>query len=77
MLTFYEIPEAHGVDLRTTNPIESPFAALRLRTDVAKRFKRVEHAIVGIWKMPMVAQGRFWRLNAPGGLPLHFHLHTD
>ena len=51
--------------LRTANPLESPFAALRLRTDAAKRFKRVENATAVIWKMLMVAQQRFRRLNAP------------
>ena len=41
--------------------MESPFAALRLRTDAAKRYKRVERAIPVIWKMLMVAEGRFRR----------------
>ena len=52
-------------DARVFNPIESPFAALRLRTDAAKRFKRVESATALIWKMLMVAEKRFRRLNAP------------
>ena len=41
--------------LRTTNPLESPFAALRLRTDAAKRYKRVDRATAVIWKMLMIA----------------------
>ena len=45
--------------------MESPFAALRLRTDAAKRYKRVDRAIAVIWKMLMVAEGRFRRLKAP------------
>jgi transposase-like protein len=65
MLTFYQFPKDHWVHLRTTNPIESPFAALRLRTDAAKWFKRVENATAVIWKMLLVAQQRFRRLNAP------------
>ena len=65
MVTFYQVPKAHWVHLRTTNPIESPFAALRLRTDAAKRFKRVENATAVIWKMLLVAQQRFRRLHAP------------
>jgi transposase-like protein len=65
MLTFYQFPHAHWGHLRTTNPIESPFAALRLRTDAAKRFKRVENATAVIWKMLLVAQQRFRRLHAP------------
>ena len=64
MLTFYSFPKEHWVHLRTSNAIESPFAALRLRTDAAKRFKKVENATAVIWKMLMVAQGRFRRLNA-------------
>jgi transposase-like protein len=65
MLTVYQFPKAHWPYLRTSNPIESPFAALRLRTDAAKRFKKVSNATAVIWKMLLVAQQRFRRLNAP------------
>ena len=44
MVTFYDFPREHWQHLRTTNPVESPFAALRLRTDAAKRYKRVDRA---------------------------------
>ena len=65
MITFYDFPKEHWQHLRTTNPVESPFAALRLRTDAAKRYKRVDRAIAVIWKMLMVAEQRFRRLKAP------------
>ena len=65
MITFYDFPKEHWGHLRTTNPVESSFAALRLRTDAAKRYKRVDRAIAVIWKMLMVAEGRFRRLKAP------------
>ena len=52
--------QEHWGHLRTTNPVESPFAALRLRS-AAKRYKRVDRAIAVIWKMLMVAEGRFRR----------------
>ena len=65
MVTFYEFPKEHWQHLRTTNPVESPFAALRLRTDAAKRYKRVDRATAVIWKMLKVAERRFRRLNAP------------
>ena len=45
--------------------MESPFAALRLRTDAARRYRRVDRAIAVIWKMLMVAEKRFRRLQAP------------
>ena len=73
MLTFYAFPTAHWVHLRTSNPIESPFAALRLRTNAAKRFKKVENATAVIWKMLLVAQGRFRRLHAPELLQELYH----
>ena len=65
MVTFYNYPKQQWQHLRTTNPVESPFAALRLRTDAAKRFKKVENAPAVIWKMLLVAEQRFRRLKAP------------
>ena len=35
MVTFYDYPREHWRHLRTTNPVESPLAALRLMTDAA------------------------------------------
>jgi len=65
MVNFYQFPKEHWKHLRTTNVVESPFAALRLRTDAAKRYKKVENATVVIWKMLMLAERRFRRLDAP------------
>ena len=65
MTAFYGFPREHWTHLRTSNPVESPFAALRLRTDAAKRFKKVENATAVIWKMLLIAESRFRRLNAP------------
>lgn len=60
MVTFYNFPKEHWVHLRTTNIVESPFSAIRLRTDAARRFKRVDNATALIWKLVMVGQ-RAWR----------------
>ena len=65
MVTFYRFPKDHWRHLRTSNAIESPFAALRLRTDAAKRFKKVENATAVVFKMLLVAEKRFRKLNAP------------
>jgi len=64
MVAFYRFPREHWTHLRTTNVVESPFGALRLRTDAAKRFKKVESATAVIFKMLKVAESRFRRLNA-------------
>ena len=64
MVTFYDFPEQHWQHLRTTNPVESPFAAVRLRTNAGKRYKRVQGATALIWRLLMVAETRFRKLNA-------------
>ena len=70
LVTFYQLPREHWVHLRTSNIVESPFAAVRLRTNAAKRFKRVDNATAAIWKMLMVGQLRFKPLVRPELLPL-------
>ena len=65
MVAFFDFPKDHWQHLRTTNPVESPFAALRLRTNAAKRFKKADNATCVVWKMLTVAQSRFRKLNAP------------
>ena len=39
MVTFCGFPKPHWKDIRTTNVIESPFAAVQLRTGAAKRYQ--------------------------------------
>ena len=65
MVTFYQFPREHWKHLRTSNPVESPFAAVRLRTAAAKRFKKVENATAVIWKTLLIAERTFRRLDAP------------
>ncbi len=69
LVSFYAFPKEHWKHLRTTNVVESPFAAVRLRTAAAKRFKKVENATAVIWKTLLVAEQRFRRLDAPECLP--------
>jgi transposase-like protein len=65
MTTFYGFPKEHWKHLRTTNVVESPFASVRLRTTAAKRFKKVENATAMIWKLLLVAEKAFRKLDAP------------
>lgn len=73
MVTFYDFPEAHWRHLRTTNIVESPFAALRLRTGAAKRFRKAMNATCLVWKALMVAEKRFRKLNAPMLADMVYH----
>lgn len=63
MITFYSFPKEHWVHLRTTNVVESPFSSVRLRTDAAKRFKKIDNATAMIWKLLQVAEKTFRTLK--------------
>lgn len=65
MITFSHFPQAPWTHRRPTNVIESPFAAVRLRTTAAKRDKRVANAPVVSWKTRLLAESRFRQLDAP------------
>jgi putative transposase len=70
LVTFYGFPQPHWQHLRTSNPVESPFGAARLRTDAAKRFKLVRNATAVIWKMLLVAEHAFRRVKHPELMPV-------
>ena len=59
------VPEGALETPADDEPDESPFAAVRLRTTAAKRFKRVENATAVIWKTLLVAEQTLRRLDAP------------
>ena len=69
MTTFYSFPKEHWTHLRTTNVVESPFSSVRLRTDAAKRFRKVQNATAMIWKLLQVAEKSFRSLKAAELLP--------
>jgi len=69
MATFYSFPKEHWPHLRTTNVVESPFSSVRLRTDAAKRFKKVQNAAAMIWKLLRVAERNFRTLKGHWLLP--------
>ena len=59
-VTFYDFPQEHWLHLRTTNAIESVFAGVRLRTDVAKRMGQRENAVYLVFKL-IQRLGQNWR----------------
>ena len=60
LLTFYDFPAAHWVHLRTTNPIESMFATVRLRTKKTKGSGSRIACLTMVFKLAQSAQ-RNWR----------------
>jgi transposase-like protein len=67
-VTFYHYPREHWTHLRTTNPIESIFSGVRLRTNAAKRMRRRDNALYLVFKI-VERLGRNWRaLNGGANL---------
>jgi transposase-like protein len=65
LLEFYKFPAEHWVHLRTTNPIESTFATVRLRTKVTKGPGSRAAGIAMAYKLIAAAQARWRAVNAP------------
>ena len=65
LLEFYKYPAEHWVHLRTTNPIESTFATVRLRTKVTKGPGSRAAGIAMAYKLIDAAQTRWRVVNAP------------
>jgi len=63
MLAFYDFPAAHWQHIRTSNPIESTFATVRLRT-AKTRGCVARHTILSmVYKLGQSAQKRWRRLR--------------
>lgn len=65
LLAFYDYPAEHWVHLRTTNPIESTFATVRLRQRVTKGPGSRAAGIAMAFKLIESAQARWRAVNAP------------
>lgn len=65
LLAFYDYPAEHWIHLRTTNPIESTFATVRLRQRVTKGPGSRAAGIAMAFKLIESAQSRWRAVNAP------------
>jgi transposase-like protein len=65
LLAFYDYPAEHWIHLRTTNPIESTFATVRLRQRVTKGPGSRAAGIAMAFKLIEAAQARWRSVNAP------------
>src|SRR5918997_1352600 len=70
LLAFYDFPAEHWVHLRTTNPIESTFATVRLRQRVTKGPGSRAAGVAMAFKLIESAQTRWRCINAPHLVPL-------
>ena len=63
LLAFYAVPAEHWKHVRTTNPIESTFATVRLRTDKTKGCLSRETALAMVFKLAKSAERQWRRLD--------------
>ena len=63
LLAFYDFPAAHWQSLRTTNPIESTFATIRLRTAKTRNCLSEKTALSLVHQLAMSAEKRWRRLR--------------
>lgn len=69
LLAFYDFPDKHWQHLRTTNPIESTFATVRLRTEATRNCVSAESGLALMYQLAMSAQKRWRRLRGFKQLP--------
>lgn len=65
LLSFFDYPAEHWVHLKTSNPIESTFATVRLRTKVTKGPGSKAAGLAMAYKLIEAAQDRWRSVNAP------------
>ena len=65
LLTFFDFPAEHWGHLRTSNPIESTFSSVRLRTRVTKGPGSKAAGLAMAFKLLEAAQDRWRAVNGP------------
>ena len=63
LLAFYDFPSEHWTHIRTTNPIESTFSTVRLRTKRARNCGSRETTLMMVFKLLETAQKRWKRIK--------------
>jgi len=65
LLTYFNFPAEHWIHLRTTNPIESPFATVKARTRQTKGAGSRKSGLAMAFKLALAAQDHWRKVNAP------------
>jgi putative transposase len=63
LLTFYDFPALHWQHIRTTNPIESTFATVRLRTNKTRGCVARGGMLAMVFKLTKVAEQKWYKLK--------------
>ena len=68
LLTFYDFPAEHWKHVRTSNPIESPFATVRLRTVKTRGCLSRKTALAMVFKLILSAKAKWRKLDGSSQL---------
>ena len=68
LLTFYDFPAEHWIHIRTTNPIESTFATVRLRTAKTRGCVSRAGILAMVFKLAKSAEQRWRKLKGAARL---------
>lgn len=63
MMSYYDFPAEHHKHIRTTNPIESIFASVRLRTNAMKRLRSPRNAVYLLFQIVKRCEKRLQRIS--------------
>ena len=70
LFSLYDFPAQHWIHLRTTNPIESPFATVKSRTAQTKGAGSRTAGLALAFKLALAAEDHWRKLNASELIPL-------
>ncbi|MFE7621473.1 transposase, partial [Streptomyces sp. NPDC057496] len=70
LLAFYDFPAEHWIHLRTTNPVESAFSTVKLRTKVTLGAGSPAAALAMVFKLVEAAQERWRAITGAHLVPL-------
>jgi len=69
LFSFYDFPAKHWTHIRTTNPIESTFATVRLRTKRTKGMGTRKATLSMVWKLCQEAEKKWYKLRGSEYMP--------
>ena len=65
LFTYFSFPRPHWIHLKTTNPLESVFSTIRLRTRAMRRIGLIRNATAIVYKLIMTVEPNWRKINQP------------
>lgn len=65
LLSYFHFPRQHWKSIKTTNPIESIFSSVKLRTNAARRLRTRLSAVCLVYQILRTSERRLRKINSP------------